>query len=246
MALIADVFKCLLIASNGDVIAQDQLSEANINVTVETNDVVAGRNELIAVLSGRREIELSMNTPVFNFEVLAKHIGTDIVTGAGTAYSMPVWKTVTDNVGSLEITLDNEPIADTLKIYADDGTELSGFTISGTTVTISDVAVTAGDSVEVRTYQYATPAGTQAIDIDSTKFPKDVKIVLETLEIGNDEQEMSYLQFEYPRVKPSADFSISTSSTRDANSNDMTYRVMKPANSNVIGTFKRIPIEEVV
>ena len=237
MALVADVFKCLLIDGDGEVIAHDQLSEANISVDTETSDVVAGRNELIAVLHGRREIEISLTTPIFNFEALSKHVGTDIVTGEGTAYAMPKWYDVIEG----KITLDKTPLAGTVKVYDEDGESLHPVTVTGKEV---ELPIGTSDKVQVRTYQYATPAGTQAFDIDATKFPKDVKIVLETLEIGEDEQEMSYLQFEYPRVKPSANFSISTSSSREANSNEMTFRVMKPKTSEKIGTFKRIPVQE--
>lgn len=237
MALVADIFKCLLIDSDGEVIAHDQLSEANISVDTETNDVIAGRNELIAVLHGRREIEISLTTPIFNFEALAKHVGTDIVTGAGTAYAMPKWYDVEGG----KITLDKTPLEGTVKVYDEDGESLAPVTVTGAEV---ELPIGTSDKVQVRTYQYATPAGTQSIDIDSTKFPKDVMIVLETLEIGDDEQTMSYLQFEYPRVKPSANFAINTSSSREANSNEMTFRVMKPKTSEKIGVFKRFPVQE--
>lgn len=241
--LVADVFKVLVVDANDNVLATDTLQDANIAVETEANDVNGGQgNGLIAILHGRKDINISLTDPVWRMENLALHMGQDIITGEGTAYAMPSWKTVTDNVGSLEITLDNAPLAGTLKMYLDDGTELSGFTVSGTTVTISDVAVSDGDKVEVRTYQYTTSASAETLEFDTTKFPKDAKIILETLEISDDEQPLAKLQYQFDRVKPSANFNVNTTSAREASNTESAFRVLKPKDSTKLGRLIRIPV----
>ncbi|WP_413381238.1 hypothetical protein [Alkalihalobacillus sp. 1P02AB] len=243
MSLVADVFKALLISADGEVIAQDELSQADIGIETETNDVIAGRNELIAILHGRREITIDFQTPRFNFKALAQHVGTDVITGEGEAYAMPKWYKVGEDD---TISLDNTPLGEKDMVVEDsDGKVIAHerILITGKEVAFSS-GVEEGDSVRVVTYKYKTPQTTQTIEIDSGKFPKDVKLVLETLEIDDDEQTMSLLQFEYPRVKPSANFSISTASAREAVTHEMSFRVLKPKEHSKIGAFKRIPVTD--
>ncbi|WP_243357254.1 hypothetical protein [Bacillus litorisediminis] len=244
MGLVADVFKVLVVASNGDVLATDTLSDAGIVSEVTKNDVVGGASEgLIAVLHGRRDTNITLTDPVWNMENLALHLGQDIVVGAGEAYKMPSWKTVVDNMGTMEITLDEAPLTDSLKLYTDAGTRISAFTVSGTKVTITETGIAAGDKVEVRTYKYTTSAQSETLEIDIAKFPKDAKIILETLEIDEDEQPLATLQYQFDRVKPDANFSINTATAREASNTESAFRVMKPKDSTVVGRLIRIPFE---
>lgn len=240
MALVADVFKVIIMDSKDNVLAIDSLADANVSSEVETSDVNGGGG-LIAVLHGQRSIEISLTDPKWRFENLALHMGADIVTGAGVAYAMPVWKTVEDNAGTLSITLDNAPKTGTLKVYMDDGTELSGFTISGNKVTFS-AGVAKDDKVEVRTYQYDTAASTETINIDINKFPADCKLVLETLEISESEVPLNKLQYQFDRAKPSANFSINTTTSREASNTETTFRILKPEDSTQMGRLLRIPL----
>lgn len=244
MGLVADVFKALIIDSAGNVLAKDTLQDANIVAEVQKNDVTGGQGDgLIAVLHGRKDINVTMTDPTWQMENLALHLGQDIVVGAGKAYAMPKWYTVEDSTGTKSIELENAPIANTLKIYLDDGTPLGGFTVSGKKVTISDIAVSEGEKVEVRTYEYQTSATAETLEIDLTKFPKDAKLVLETLEIDEDEQPLAILQYQFDRVKPDANFAINTASAREASNTESTFRVMKPKDSTVVGRLIRIPFE---
>ncbi|WEG18500.1 hypothetical protein PQ478_08460 [Alkalihalophilus pseudofirmus] len=245
MALIADIFEMLVIDRDGDVLAHDTLQESNINVTTETSDVNAGRGDaLIAILHGKREIEITGNTPTFKLETLAKHVGTDIITGEGVAWAFPKWyKVAGDSTDGYTFELDKEPLdIDKVVIKKTDGTEVLNAAVTGKSVSIED-GLTDGEEVQVLTYTYATNEKTQQLDINASKFPADVRIVLQTLEIGHDEQPTNYIQFEYARVKPSSDFSFNTSSAREASVQEMSFRVLKPERSDTIGTIKRIPIE---
>ena len=241
---VADVFKVLLVDSKDNVLATDTLQNADIAKSVETTDVDGGGSTL-AVLHGKSTIEISLTDPVWRMETLALHLGQDIKTGAGVAYAMPVWKTVKDNTGSLEIELENAPIDKTVKMYMDDGTPIAGYTVTDKKVVISDAVVEDGQKIEVRTYQYKTDVNTETLEIDITKFPKDVKMILETLEIGEDEQPMNRLQYIFDRVKPSANFEVNTSQAREASNTETTFRVLKPKESTVVGKLLRIPFATV-
>lgn len=246
MSLIADVFDVLLIDSEKNVIATTTLTEANIDVSVQENDVRGGRgNQLLGILHSDRDITINLTDAEFKYEWLAKNLGQDIITGAGVAYAMPKWYEAVDNMGSVEITLDNEPLATDsgLKIYDEDGVEIAlttGYTIVGSVVTLVDGV--AGDRVEVRTYKYNTDAKTETIEIDNSIFAKGVQCVLETLEIDGEENPLATIQYQFDKALPSGNFTINTASARTGQTQAFNLRVIKPANSTKVGKVLRIPV----
>lgn len=243
MALIADVFDVTLVdEASGDVIATTTLQEANIEVQVSENEVRAGKgNSLIASLKVSRDITISLTDAEFKYDWLAKQLGQDVKTGAGIAYAAPKWYTVTDNAGKLEFSLDKTPKnKDSIAIYDKKGTKISAFTLSGQKVTITTGAV-AGDEVEVRTYQYDTPAETQIIEFDAKVFAKGVKAILETVEIDGDETITHTLQYQFDSAVPDGNFSVNTQSERNAATQSFNLKVLKPKNSSVVGRLVRFP-----
>lgn len=250
MAVIADVFNVLLIDEDGDVVATTTLQDSNIEVSVQENDVRGGRgNQLLGILHADRDIAISMNDINFRYEFLAKNLGQDIVTGAGTAYAMPKYYLATDNAGSTEITLDETPAADhELSIYGEDGQKISGFTVTGSKVdfTSATPTVAIGDEVEVRTYKYETAATAQEIKIDNAVFAKGVKAILETVEVDESSEEVTHkIQYEFTKALPTGAFSINTASERSAQAQGFNLRVVKPKTSTEVGYIKRIPVVSV-
>ncbi|MFS1518499.1 hypothetical protein V1503_18860 [Bacillus sp. SCS-151] len=242
MSLVADIFKVLIISNNGEVIGIDTLEESSINVAGNETDVTGGRGDnILAILNGRRDIEIALNNPEWRMDILAKHLGQEIQVGATEAYAFPKWHEVDE---SDSITLDETPSLSASIVIVDKDEkpiESSTYTVSSNKVTF-DSGVSVGEHVKVVTYKYQTSAETETLDIDNTKFPENVKVVLETLEIDNNEKPISKLQFEYPEVKPSTDFSFNTSSAKQQSNQESKLRVLKPKFSETIGTFKRIPI----
>ncbi|WP_127589151.1 hypothetical protein [Paenibacillus koleovorans] len=168
-------------------------------------------------------------------------LGQTITTGAGTAYSMPMWY---EAIGATPtITLAATPNdTGSVAIYDESGTKISTFTVSGSTVTFTS-GVVAGQKVEVRTYTYTTNAQTQTILIDNSIFAKGVKAVLETLEIESETEEaVAKLQWHFDRAIPSGNFTISTASAKEASTTSFNLRVVKPSSSTVVGKSLRIPI----
>lgn len=247
MALIADVFDVLLIDSDGDVICTTTLTEANIDVSVQENDVRAGKgNQLIGILHSDRDIAINLTDAEFKYEWLAKQLGQDITTGEGVAYAMPKWYEAVDLEGTaIGFTLDHTPLTTDsgLIIFDESGNkvaETSGYTIDDNVVTI--VNGVAGDKYEVRTYKYATDEATQTIEIDNSVFAKGVKCILETLEITGDEEPVATLQYQFDKALPTGNFTINTASERNAQTQAFNLRVIKPKHSTKVGKILRIPI----
>jgi len=247
MGFIPNVFKMLIIDSKNNVYATDTLQESNLQLETESNDVRGGdANGLLGILHGSKEFNITANDPNWDFEVLALHMGEDIVTASGIAYAMPDYFEATAGTApdTVEIALPNTPIDGTLKIELEDGTPVAGFTVTDKKVVISDVVVDPGEIVKVVTYKYNTPAGTKITEITSDKFPKDVKIILETTEFDFDEQPLQKIQFQYDRVKPTANFTMNLGTAREAVAQERAFRVMKPRYSKKLGRMMQIPIED--
>ena len=245
--LVADVFDVLLIDPDTlDVAGSTTLQDANIEVSLDANDVNAGKdNALIAIIHSTRNINIALTDVEWKYEFLAKQLGQDIVTGAGVAYAMPKWYTVEEETAVFTITLDEAPIldegeAELLVIKDDTGALVTVSSVTGNEVTLT--GVTDGQEVEVVTYTYESSATTETIDFDNNKYAKKFICVLETLEINEDEEPTYKLQYQFTSAKPTGEFSIETTSERSAGTQSMNLRVLKPKTTSVVGKAMRIPI----
>jgi hypothetical protein len=252
MAVIADIFEVILIDTNGDTIGTTSLQEGSIETQVQESDVRAGRgNSLRGVLHSDRDITISLTDVGFKYDWLAKQLGQDIVTGAGVAYSMPKFYDVVDidtvTTGNQPgVTLDKTPKSiTTLVIFNESGVEITGFTLTTNKVdfTSATPAVAVGDRVEARTYTYDTAAETQTIEINNSVFAKGVKAILETIEIDESTETATHtLQWQFDNALPTGNFTINTSSAKEANTQEFSLRVVKPKTSDVVGRSLRIPV----
>jgi hypothetical protein len=246
MVLVADVFDVSLIDnSTGYVYASGTLTEGDIDFKVNANEVRAGKgNSLIGVIHSGRDITLTLTDAEVRDDWIAAQMGQDVLTGAGVAYAAPKFQTVADVSTKPTVTLGQTPITDTVKIYNANGEAVTGFTVTDKAIdfTSATPAVAVGDEVEIRTYQYATPATTQTIEIDNTKFAKDVTAILSTWEIDEDtEQPVNIIQYQFTNAKPDGNFSVQTKTERTAITQQMVLQVLKPKTSNVVGKYVKFP-----
>lgn len=251
MGFIADVFDCVIIDNTtGETAGSTTLSSSNISIEVQENEIRAGRgNTLQGVLHSSRDISVETEDVHFKYDWLARKVGQSITTGAGVGYATPKNYTVS---GTSTITLDNAPLtgaSDPIKIYDDAGvlmTKVASAPAAGQfSVSAAVVTFNAGMNakiVEVRTYKYNTSASTQKIDIDTTTFAKGCTLVLETIEIDENEVPKFKVQWQFPVALPNGSFTLNTASERNAAAQSASFRIAKPATSNVVGTVLRIPI----
>lgn len=248
MGLIADVFDVILRdPDTGEVVATTTLTDAQIQAQVQENEVRAGKgNQLIGTLHAQRDFTIQLTDAEFKYDWLAKQLGQDVVTGAGVAYAMPKWYTVSGTPA--KITLDKTPNAtdNALAIYNAEGKRITGFTVTGNEVDFSSAtpSVAENDQVEVRTYKYDTDAATETIVFDASVFAKGLEAVLETWEIDGDEKITHVLQYQFDKAVPDGNFTINTQSQRQAVTQQMTLKVIKPPKSTVVGRSLRFPYEE--
>lgn len=241
MGLICDVFKAIL-RYEGETIGVGLLQNANIEVQTQNNDLRADRGgNVVAVIHGAKDINITLTTADMNYAILSRILGQNITTGAGIAYHMPI--TLTASGATPKISLPEVPLATDhrMVVYKADGTKVSTFTVSGSDVTFT-TGVVAGEEVTVAGYRYNTSAQTQTIDINASSFPKDMEVILETLEVTQGEVVTHRIQYQFNKVIPDGNFSINTASERNAVTQDLTLRVLKPFNSDIMGKVLRIPV----
>jgi hypothetical protein len=250
--LVCDVFDAVMIDNvDGSVAGTTTLQSANIDVAVNEVEIRAGRgNALQATLHVQRDINVDLTDVEWKPEWIAKQLGTDITVGSGTGYAMPKWYEAVDLDGAeagtaIGFKLDHTPLASNsgLVIYDEDGAAVAvttGYTITGDTVTI--VSGVAGDMYEVRTYKYSTDLKTQTLTFESDKFSHGVTLVLSTVETDEDESNPFELQYQFPNAIPNGSFQVNTSSEKQASTQNLKLKVIKPQTSTVVGKLLRIPL----
>ncbi len=244
--LVCDVFDAVMIDNvDGTVAGTTTLQSANIDVAVSEVEVRAGKgNALQATLHVQRDITIDLTDVEWKPEWVAKQLGTAITTGAATAYAMPKWYTAVSDTG-IKITLDYAPLASEsgLVIYNSAGTLIasSTYTVAAKVVTFTSGTL-AGAMVEVRTYKYTTAAATQTLTMESDKFSHGVTLVLSTFETDEDESNPFELQYQFANAVPNGSFQINTSSEKNAATQNLKLKVIKPATTTVVGKLLRIPL----
>jgi hypothetical protein len=250
MGFVADVFDALLRdKATGEIFATTTLTEANINVEVQKNDIRAGKgNNRLGTLHTSRDITVEMTDVSFKYDFLARQLGQEIVTGAGVAYAFPKFYSVEDSSGQLQITLDKPVSAadPALALFTADGQKITGATVSGNVVNLSGASPTlsAGQDVEVRTYKYDTDPQTKLIKIDNSVFAKGVELILQTYEIDGEENILNIIQWQFPNAVPQGNFTVNTQSERNAVSSSFNLDIIKPKDSTVVGEILLIPYNE--
>lgn len=216
--LLVDIYDMVLIdKKTKEVIMSDTLTSCGIECTTSSTNVQAGKgNAIIATLSSSKEITVTTESPTFNFDLLARQMGADIVKAAGKTVKI---ETLTLD-SSKAVTLSNTP-SGLVKCYGESG-ELTPTTSSNK---LTFTSGTEGDSVKV-IYEVATSTNTEIVEINANNFPTGLEMYLTSILIDNEQNIVADVTYHFPSVKLSADFSQSTASERDANSSSYSFTVL--------------------
>ncbi|PKR82848.1 hypothetical protein [Heyndrickxia camelliae] len=217
----------------------DYASATSNENTAERLGLNGGRgNALQMSFDHTKKATFKLTVPLVDLNMLAMLSGDDLGTGVGQIFKREELK-VTDNSGSLEISLSETPISGTVKIYKkeglrDTGEEFTVGSISGKTVDLTTPAV-AGEEV-IAFYQYAAPATSKKISIKSTKFPKAVEI------FGTGLARMQEDEQDYPchvhvfKARPQANFTFTMEGTNATNL-EITFDMYEVKDANGEGQY---------
>lgn len=216
--LLVDIYDMILKdKSTGEVILSDTLTSCGLDCSTSPTTVQGGKgNVVIATLSSSKEIKVTTEAPTFNLDLIARQMGTDIVKTAGK--TMKIEEVTLDS--SKQANLSCTPSGE-VKCYTEKGV-VTG-TASAKKLTCSTCAE--GDVVKV-IYETVTSSNTEVIEINANNFPKAMEMYLTTILIDSEQNIVADVTYHFPSVVMSADFSQSTSSERNANSQSYTFTVL--------------------
>lgn len=227
--LIADVFDCYLVDSNGNTImAEEDNSDVSFSLKTNVTEVKAGQgNKLFATLRSKEAPEITMTSPKLNLENLARSLGQDIVTGVDEG----ITKAIKIRVDSTKkYTLKNAPKDATKLKLSKNGTTLAlttDYTYADKVITfVEDGQVEEGDVIIVTPYMYATSEKASKIVIDATSFPEGSKLILSTFAINKSDKKQGTLQFTFYDAVADGSLDFATKSERSAVDNKVTYKAV--------------------
>lgn len=205
--MLLGVADALVITQSGLQIASGSLNSHTFDQTVDVSDLRAGRgNKIIGRLKTNKGVSVTIEDLEQTPEYQALIAGSEIQTGAITAYVMP--KEVKYTTGG--ITLEQTPIEKTIPCeIAKTGAKVQG-TVADKKLTIAE-GVTEGDVILVGGYKYqATDA--KHFKIQSGKFAENVTVILEEdVYDGETMQIIGVKQTIIPVASPDENFSLSGS-----------------------------------
>lgn len=222
-----DIYDMIIIDRDAnEIIVADKLVNSEITQTTSVTNIQGGKgNGVIATLSSSKEIKITAETPVFNYDLLARQNGAEVIKGAGKTV-----KVESKIVGSQnKVTIDcDRVVGGLLKVSSKDG-EIA-YTGDAKELTLQDVAE--GDKVRVM-YEAITNENTEIIEINANNFPTGVSMYLTTYIISTEDKKVAGISYYFPSVKMSADFSSSMSAERTGNNSKYEFTVLAGNDGNL-------------
>lgn len=225
-----DIYDMVLVdKKTKEIIVSDTLTNCSIECTTSSTTVQGGKgNAVLATLSSSKEITITTEMPTFNFDLLARQMGADIIKAAGK--TMKIETLTLDS--SKSATLSATPADTSVDIFGESGKQSA-------TVTTNKITVTEGkegDIVKVCYEINTTAENTEIVELNANNFPTGLEMYLISILIDNEENIVADITYHFPSVKMSADFSQSTASERDANPSTYTFTVI--GNGGKLGTLE--------
>ena len=216
----------------GDVLFSiNQITNPSLNCTSESTDAVDALSVPIATFYRAKSAEFSAENALFDMNLIATQSGTKKqVATAATTIDTPCFETIDIEAGKTAYTLTHLPVAEP-KVYVlkGDGTlgekVVVGSAANGTTIVISEKAVTIGDGYAAGSqlffmYDYVADgtSGNGAVEVmnSANNFPVGCKFIMEILGADVCDQTnliYAYLVFPNAKLSPDFDWSIATDST---------------------------------
>jgi hypothetical protein len=216
------------VRTNKPVLFLDTLTVSSLQADASTTDIQGGKgNAKLMSFDHDRKATLSVTDALMNPRTIALQSGVEITTGAEQIDTRDELALVAG-----KITLRNAPVG-AVTLYKKENefvTELTGSTVAGNQVTITDSSVTAGDMI-VAYYEYQV-AQAETVSVTSDGFGGVYKVVglttVRNRETGVDEA----FTIVIPRAKISSAFKVDMQSGGNASTFDFTLDVQKPVDSN--------------
>lgn len=236
-SFLLDVFDAYFKIGGKTLFMSENLTQSSIKGGASEKEIKNGKgNALWGLLESDKTFEVTLDSNVLDFGLLATQCGTTVVTGEGTAFNPPI----TATIGTVKtVTLPHAPLStsklEVVDLAKDELMTNTQYSVSGTTLTFTSFT----GEVKVLPYEY-TCTSLQTITIGADKFATAGELILIGSEIDSTNKVVSEVQIYIPLAKPSSNFDLSSQSSIGDASNSVTIKALKDASGN-LGYIKRIP-----
>lgn len=227
------------LVTNKPFLYMDYALTSNNEHSADTTYARGGKGNFKQVaFDGNKESMLTVSTQVIDFRMISLLAGATVTTGATNVFKREVL-TAVDNTGTIEITLSETPVEDTVFVFPLDEDAITGSeeTISETGTTVAITGGVAGDEY-VAYYQFESAATAEKIEFKIDGFPKTCKIVGDTLIKNKSTGVNEAFQMVAYKAKPMANFTLTMASEGDPTSIEMTFDLLAGENGNYIDYIK--------
>lgn len=193
--------------SDGHTIFTAEAQLASIAQAISEEIVRGGiGNRALFMLRHSKETTLSVTNAMFDKEYLAMTQGVSVTNDTIEIQEVEKELTVTDNTGTLEVTVVGTPSGTTAHVINANG-ESESATISGSVVTIPTGHAEEGESVDVI---YKKSVTGNVVEFEADKFSENYEVQYRTIEYSADtNQIVNDIYFVFDKVVPSGAFDMS-------------------------------------
>lgn len=226
-----NVFDAYMYDAEGRLLmVHENLTNTSIAGNCDETEIKNGKgNTLYSSISSNKTLEVTLESNVFDFNLLCLQCGIDPIKEVGDFYTDAKVYTIVGN----KITLDKEPksVADVqiVKISSDEVLASSSYTVTGKEVTFTSVT---GD-VKVVPYLYTETEAIETVTIEADSFSSAGKLVLKGLEVDANQKPSNYVDIIIERAKPSSSFTIDAQAELTGNSATITFKALKDSYGNL-------------
>lgn len=238
----------LLISDTADAVIKRK-SDGHVFITAETqltslaqslgiNEKVFGGigNKPLTIMRGQKEITSTLRNAFFDLELLSMTQGVAInEAGTASVYKREDDLTVTDNAGTLKVTITNTTVT-TVYVRNTGGETVEAASATGV-VTVPVGHAVVGDKVSV---SYKEAVTGNVVTFDAEKFSEAYEIEYHTIGYNPDTNQVVkdiYIQLDH--AVPSSDFDMSFENG-NAIAPEITFDALTPANSKEIGRIVEV------
>lgn len=226
--------------SGGHLVFTAEAQIAGINAS-EESDIIRGGigNKGLYTIKGAKSVNLEVTNATFSTDYLAMSQGAEITESSAIVSQSEKGLRVTDNEGSLEVSIKGTPVDDRISIINKDG-ESADVTVSGSTIEIPSNFAKDGETVSA---VYKEEVTGKVLTIDGEKFSDNYEVSYKTIEYDTETNQVTrdiYLNF--PNCSPSGEFEMSFQNG-EALTPSLTFEALADAGTGKIGQVVEVDRE---
>lgn len=220
------------------------LKSMSVSKSASTTKIRAGEDNVQWMeLIGDSEINIEVVDIQAKRDWLALKLGGTLEQQSVEIEAFPKNYKITNSSSSKTITLDHTPVSgQTITVYnkkTNTAIESSKVSLSGSTLTITDTAVNAGDVVYVGSYKYSVEV--EAIKIPTVGASRDVAITISN-PVANAQQKVVYDKvYKFYRANMGTDFTDEATSEKSEGAVSTTFSVLKHTDYEDLGFLAYVP-----